>query len=130
MRSMGRDRYVLDSNSLKSLARRFGAMNIIVGIMLLSFVLLVACIMLEAKSLGIGLLLGIAALQVCLVIAICLTIDALGLGVGWMLLTVFSLFLPIVPLIVLVAVNNKAKESLRAGGYEIGLFGAKSARRG
>lgn len=49
----------------------------------------------------------------------------LGYSVGLKILLVVLAFIPLVSLVMLLLVNNKATKTLRAHGYKVGLMGAR-----
>jgi hypothetical protein len=49
----------------------------------------------------------------------------LGYSTGVKVLLVIAIFLPLVSLITLVVLSARANEALKAGGYKVGLLGAK-----
>jgi hypothetical protein len=51
--------------------------------------------------------------------------DGLGIHVGFRVIMMLLLFIPILNIIILLVLNSRATRALRQAGYEVGFFGAK-----
>jgi hypothetical protein len=76
---------------------------------------------------GAGLAAGVVAVVVGLVGLLRLA-SGMGYAVGWRVLLVVLMVIPLVGLVTLVILNSRATKALRAGGYRVGLMGASGQR--
>jgi hypothetical protein len=104
--------------------------NLLIGV-LASLTLTAVNIGLNLSGMGqdmavtIGLLVVSLALSIYLVIQVIATTKALGWSVGATIACAVAMFIPCVRLIVLLVISQAAVKALKAGGYKVGLLGAK-----